>query len=256
MENVPVYYRKADGIETGVQVYFKSFCNDWCDEVRNEVLKYIAYEIGDVIRESFVDEARYVMKNEKNYAMDQFIFQIYYDSDTRTVFLTYDMDKTIRYNFDPRKIIFKINERLNNNFQRVTNRHLRIVNYYHYDMYQNNIKSNRVIAVPITIETFSYWKCHDGLYRFITGKNLLENFHGYHISHHAIELMVHKIGQINSKYNFIKPETNKFNVESAFNELKGLYKKYIGIDLKPIPDNEIYRVYMDCYYPSIEDKLK
>ena len=243
------------GALTDMQNMQRVFCQEWCDEVRDEVKKLIAHYIDDEIKDLSKD-SYFKIAEGKNEARDQFIFQFYYNEETRTVYLYYELDTILKHNYDPIEIYHRINNRLENNFQRETNRRIRILGPF---LPGTTVKdpSYKSSVYPITMNTFTYWKCFDGVYRFISDPvytNLLQST----LKFEQISEFVSKILEINKKYNFTKSDANNVNVESAFAELQNAYKS-LGIEgksLKPIEDNEVIIAYLDPFYPEVEEKMK
>jgi hypothetical protein len=223
----------------------------------DEIIEYIILTIQDEMRKIFGQKLYYKRKELYNLIGHScFCFQVYYDEEYDKFYLYYELDPLARI-YDCTLATKRINGHLNSNFYRDTNHKIEIVG----PVILSGPKSLPRVANHsdnvLRNNTFSYWRCFDGVYRFLEDKQRLMLDHNIYFDPNKIEEKIKKekdfksgINTINEKYDFDSSD-NEENVKNAFGEYKKLYKDLFGMRLLPIDSNKITYVYLDAVYPDL-----
>lgn len=225
-------------------------------EYIQEVAEYIRYCIMEEIRD--LGEFKYIHKEMINGIVPTIPIQLYYHRSTNRLYLFYEIDQKSRYMFDPSFLYLKINSRLLNSSKLTNHMRLEIVStpvQCFYNEIRSTSKLTRSDSLMLRANTFTYWNCTDGRYRFIED--------GYDISRKWYELLMSgktesdvtryykEVAKINNRYDF--NNHNRTDVPKAFDEYKDLYFDTFGEEIKPIEESDIIRLFVHVYHPSDYD---
>lgn len=209
---------------------------------------------------------RFKKKELYNEAMDSFSIQLYVDRKHMRVYLYYRLDKFCQTIPEVRAIAYnRINSHVAKSLYRMTRYRIGLCNDNRYedrDHVEENCLINKVDSSYLYLrpDTVTYWRCFDGVYRFISDSAAYLNpkrytyFNGNYRENSEREKEFNKkVLDLNNKYKF-SYENNATTIPAAFEEYKKLYKQYFDITLDPIDQDKVFELFYDSYYDGYKDK--
>lgn len=215
------------------------------NEIKNFLIRSIKEQLMIALSEKEFITAE---KDLYNLVGSMLSCQFYINEDYKKVYLYYDFDQEIMFIKNLSNIRKMINGRLYSNFYRVINYKLEILGS-EAEKSKSIYKGFATHTLDcIKKDTVSYWKCFDGLYRFIEDNQMVLNDHNiyydYLITDSAIETeksFISSLATINNSYDF----TDNSNIPDAFDEYAELYEELYNRELTAIPDDEIITFYIE-----------
>lgn len=222
-------------------------------ERKEEIIKYIISIFVDELKYFFKD-VKFVQKERENLARECLIFQFYYDSSVNKIYLYYELDKRLKSLDNVNEIYKNINMRLYNNSYKDKEVFIDILNCSGRIKFKETVYMSEHYEYLLGPYTFSYWRCFDGMYRFVEDTPRLISDHNIFFDSEPNKERIDKekeffnhILELNKKYDF-NGVNNKESVQQAFEEYKKLYFDFYNRELNVINQDEITYIYCDAYY--------
>ena len=225
----------------------------------NEIREYIRYNIFDEIRNLYPDLQ---MKEIKEYSIfDNFIsVQWFFDEALNSVFIWYEIDKYAR-NFlsNWESLCIRINARLTNNMMEYFDMNCNIISPTN-NIYMDKEKDEKVHSANAELRmirptTYTCWRCN-GSWEFIEyNQRFRIDFNN--CVHQKKEVdkfyqFIEELKELNNRYNNdfspMNPYNDKNSIQKGFGEFADIYKKWSGIELKPVDMDQVQIMYLRISY--------